>query len=127
MIIENFNRQLRKVTKAKTIFPTDDSLFKMLYLAMTEITKKWIGKPWNWVQVLEQLCIFFGQRLTPAEFTNNIKTEAGNFPLTASLRRAIILMIFFINPRGLRKINYTLGLASVSRALFQCANDSWLP
>ena len=37
--IEGFNRQLRKVTKAKSVFPTDDSLFKMLYLAMMDITK----------------------------------------------------------------------------------------
>ena len=41
--IENFNRQLRKVTKSKTIFPTDDSLFKNLYLAMIDITQKWTG------------------------------------------------------------------------------------
>ena len=39
--IENFNRQLRKVTKSKTIFPTDDALFKILYLAMCDITEKW--------------------------------------------------------------------------------------
>ena len=39
--IEGFNRQLRKVTKSKTVFPTDDSLLKMLYLAMMDITKKW--------------------------------------------------------------------------------------
>ena len=38
--IEGFNRQLKKVTKAKSVFPTDDSLFKMLYLAMKDITKK---------------------------------------------------------------------------------------
>ena len=38
--IEGFNRQLRKVTKSKSVFPTDDSLFKMLYLAMIDITKK---------------------------------------------------------------------------------------
>ncbi|TAH63365.1 MAG: IS256 family transposase [Anaerolineaceae bacterium] len=62
--MENFNRQLRKVTKAKTIFPTDDALFKMLYLAMTDITKKWEGKPWNWVQILEQLFIYFEGRIT---------------------------------------------------------------
>ena len=42
--IEGFNRQLRKVTKNKGIFPTDDSLFKMLYLAMMDITKKWTGR-----------------------------------------------------------------------------------
>ena len=39
--IEGFNRQLRKVTKSKSVFPTDDSLLKMLYLAMMDITKKW--------------------------------------------------------------------------------------
>ncbi len=38
--IEGFNRQPRKVTKSKSVFPTDDSLFKMLYLAMMDITKK---------------------------------------------------------------------------------------
>ena len=41
--IEGFNRQLRKVTKSKTIFPSDDSLLKMLYLATMDITKKWTG------------------------------------------------------------------------------------
>jgi putative transposase len=65
--IENFNRQLRKVTKSKTIFPTDDALFKMLYLAMMDIMKKWEGKPWNWGQILEQLCIYFEERITPQD------------------------------------------------------------
>ena len=53
--IENFNRQLRKVTKSKTIFPTDDALFKMLYLAMMDATKKWTGKAWDWGLTLDQL------------------------------------------------------------------------
>ena len=42
--IEGFNRQLRKVNKSKAVFPTDDSLFKILYLAMLDITKKWTGR-----------------------------------------------------------------------------------
>ena len=42
--IEGFNRQLRKVTKTRTVFPTDDSLFKILFLAMKDITAKWYGK-----------------------------------------------------------------------------------
>ena len=42
--IEGFNRQLRKVTKSKAVFPTNDSLFKTLYLAMLDITKKWTGR-----------------------------------------------------------------------------------
>lgn len=65
--IENFNRQLRKVTKSKTIFPTDDSLFKSLYLAMMDITKKWTGKAWAWGQTLDQICIYFGERIQPED------------------------------------------------------------
>jgi putative transposase len=62
--IENFNRQLRKVTKSKTIFPTDDSLFKMLYLAMNDITAKWKGRPREWARILEQLIIYFDDRIS---------------------------------------------------------------
>jgi Transposase and inactivated derivatives len=61
--IEGFNRQLRKVTKNKGIFPTDDSLFKMLYLAMMDITKKWTGRRKDWGQIHSQLEIFFADRL----------------------------------------------------------------
>ena len=65
--IENYNRQLRKVTKSKTIFPTDDALFKSIYLAMIDITKKWTGKAWNWGQTLDQLCIYFEDRIQPED------------------------------------------------------------
>lgn len=65
--IENFNRQLRKVTKSRTVFPTDDALFKMLYLAMMDATKKWTGKSWAWGQTLDQLCIYFGERIGPED------------------------------------------------------------
>lgn len=61
--IEGFNRQLRKVTKNKGVFPTDDSLLKMLYLAMMDITKKWTGKRREWGQIHSQLEIFFEDRL----------------------------------------------------------------
>ena len=65
--IENFNRQLRKLTKSNTIFPTDDALFKVLYLAMIDATKKWTGKSWDWGQTMEQLCIYFGDRIKPED------------------------------------------------------------
>ena len=65
--IENFNRGLRKVTKAKSIFPSDDALFKSIYLAMIDITKKWTGAPRNWRKTLNQLCIYFRDRITPAD------------------------------------------------------------
>jgi putative transposase len=61
--IENFNRQLRKVTKAKSVFPTDDSLLKMLYLAMMNITKKWTGRRKDWGQIHSQLEIYFADRI----------------------------------------------------------------
>ncbi|WP_181995776.1 IS256 family transposase [Clostridium sp. AM58-1XD] len=61
--MEGFNRQLRKVTKSKTIFPSDDSLLKMLYLAMMDITKKWTGHRQDWGQIHSQLEIFFEERL----------------------------------------------------------------
>ena len=62
--IEGFNRQLRKVTKSKTVFPTDDSLLKMLYLAMMDITKKWTGHRQDWGQIHSQLEIYFEERLS---------------------------------------------------------------
>ena len=61
--IEGFNRQLRKVTKSKTVFPSDDSLLKMLYLATMDITKKWTGHRQDWGQIHSQLEIFFEERL----------------------------------------------------------------
>jgi transposase-like protein len=61
--IEGFNRQLRKVTKAKSVFPTDDSLLKMLYLAMVDITKKWTGRRQDWSIIHAQLAVYFTQRM----------------------------------------------------------------
>ena len=61
--IEGFNRQLRKVTKSKSVFPTDDSLFKMLYLAMRDITKKWTGRRIDWGKIFAQLAVYYGDRI----------------------------------------------------------------
>lgn len=61
--IEGFNRQLRKVTKSKAVFPTDDSLFKMLYLAMLDITKKWTGRRQDWAQIYPQLALYYSGRI----------------------------------------------------------------
>ena len=63
-IIEGLNRQFRKVTKTKSVFPNDTSLEKMLYLASQNVTKKWTQRYRNWDQVLNQLIILYGERLT---------------------------------------------------------------
>jgi len=61
--IENFNRQLRKVSKAKSIFPNDDSLLKILYLATCDITRKWTGKRLDWNPIRMQLAIYYEGRI----------------------------------------------------------------
>lgn len=60
--IEGFNRGLRKYTKTKTIFPTDASLEKSMYLAMKNVTKKWTWKIPHWGKIYSQLKIFFDGR-----------------------------------------------------------------
>lgn len=62
-IIEGLNRQFRKVTKTKSVFPSDTSLEKMLYLASMNIMKKWTMRYRNWDQVLSQLLIMYDGRL----------------------------------------------------------------
>ena len=61
--IEGFIRQLRKATKAKSVFPSDDSLLKMLYLAMMDIAKKWTGRRQDWSAIHAQLAVYFEDRL----------------------------------------------------------------
>lgn len=61
--IEGFNRQLRKVTKSKSVFPTDDSLLKMLDLAMVDITRMWTGRRQDWSVIHAQMTVFFADRM----------------------------------------------------------------
>lgn len=61
--IENFNRQLRKVTKTKSAFVSDDALMKLLYLTTMGIVDKWTMPIREWGTILDQLLIFFGDRV----------------------------------------------------------------
>lgn len=63
-MIESYHRQLRKVTKGKSIFPTDEALLKMLYLATMDVTRKWTGRVQIWGQMLLQLSVFFPDRVS---------------------------------------------------------------
>lgn len=62
--IESLNSQFRKVTKTKLIFPNDDSLLKMLYLAVERVAKKWTRNYPDWDLVINQLNIVFSDVLT---------------------------------------------------------------
>ena len=60
--VEGYHRQVRKVTKTKGVFPTDNSLEKLVYLAYRNIRKKWTMPLANWGQLSQQLAIKFGDR-----------------------------------------------------------------
>ena len=61
--IESLNRQFRKYTKTKTVFPTDMSLLKCLYLSVKNISKKWTSPYQNWGPILSELSIMFDGRI----------------------------------------------------------------
>lgn len=62
-LIENLNGKIRKYTKNKLSFPTDESVLKSTYLSVREATKKWTMPIRNWGVVLNQFLIIFGDRL----------------------------------------------------------------
>lgn len=62
-VIESLNSQFRKVTKTKLIFPNDESLMKMLYLAVQRVAKKWVRNYPDWDLVRNQLNIVFADIL----------------------------------------------------------------
>ncbi len=62
-MIESFNAQLRKVTKNKRVFPSDDSVFKTLYLKINYITSKWTAPIRNWHEAMAYFLIKFDDRI----------------------------------------------------------------
>ncbi|QEZ68633.1 IS256 family transposase [Paraclostridium bifermentans] len=66
--LEGFNRQLRKYTKVRSVFPTDESLRKSLYLSTMKITEKWTSPNQRWASTLAQLTILFKDRI-PSSYT----------------------------------------------------------
>lgn len=61
--VEGFHRMLRKYTKTKTNYPSDEALRKSVYLSIQEITRKWNMPVANWGTIMGQLMIFFEDRL----------------------------------------------------------------
>jgi putative transposase len=61
--VEGFHRMLRKFTKTKTIYPTDDAVRKSVFLSVQEISKKWTQPVQNWGIIMGQLMNFFEERL----------------------------------------------------------------
>ena len=62
-VIEGLNSQLRKVTNNKRVFPTDDAVFKTLYLTIGYITRKWTIAVSNWGEAMAHFLIKFAGRI----------------------------------------------------------------
>jgi len=62
-LIESLNRKIRKVAKNKSSFPNEQSLFKLVYLAVEETSRKWTMRHRDWAMIYSQLMIFFKDRL----------------------------------------------------------------
>jgi len=62
--IESLNASLRKVTKTRRVFPTDESVLKLLYLALNNISAKWAMPIQNWKPAMSQFMLMHGDRVT---------------------------------------------------------------
>lgn len=60
--VEAVHRQFRKVTKSKSLFPNDDALKKMLFLAYRDLSKKWSMPIQNWALILSNFSVYFKER-----------------------------------------------------------------
>ena len=61
--IESVNRSIRKVIKTRASFPSDESAFKLIYLAIGNISKKWTMPIQNWAKALNRFSIMFEDRV----------------------------------------------------------------
>ncbi|MGN8033963.1 transposase [Chitinophaga sp. 22321] len=62
-LIENLNGKIRKYTKNRLSFPTDEAVLKSVYLALWEVSKKWTMPIRNWGMVLNQFLTIFDKRV----------------------------------------------------------------
>ena len=62
--IESYHNQLRKVTNRKGAFPSEMSLFKLLFLRINDIQSTWYRPTHNWAKVLNELVLIFEDRIT---------------------------------------------------------------
>ena len=61
--IESLNSSFRKISRRRNLFPTTDSLYKLFYLAIQNISKKWTLPIRDWTGALNRFTIEFGERM----------------------------------------------------------------
>lgn len=62
-VVESLQRQFRKVTKNRLVFPNEESLFKLLFLTVRGLSEKWSMPVKGWKSALSQFAILFDYRL----------------------------------------------------------------
>jgi putative transposase len=61
--IESLNMTLRKIIKNRSLFPSDEAVFKLLYLALRNVSKKWTMPIRDWSGAMNQFAIIFEGRV----------------------------------------------------------------
>lgn len=74
-VIESLNYSLRKITKTRAAFPTEEAVNKLLWLGLRNFEKKWTMPIANWSLALNQLAIIFEGRVPIAGLTENSFTQ----------------------------------------------------
>jgi putative transposase len=73
--IESLNFSLRKIIKNRALFPNDEAVLKILYLALRNIAKKWTMPIPNWSAAMNQFAILFEGRVPMSGFGENSFTQ----------------------------------------------------
>lgn len=89
-VIESLNYSLKKSVKMKGAFPTDDSLFKVLYLAIDKVSQKWTMPIRDWKKALNWFAQMFGDRLLDKLHTKLKKPSLSRTMKTKATRRVCL-------------------------------------
>ena len=73
--IETLNMMLRKVSKNRSLFPSDEAVFKLLYLALRNISRRWTMPIREWSAAMNQFAILFEGRVPIAGLNHNSLTQ----------------------------------------------------
>ena len=74
--IESLNASLRKVSKNRSLFPNDEAVFKLMYLALRNISKRWTMPIQNWSGAMNQFAILFDGRVPMGGLSQNSLTQS---------------------------------------------------
>ena len=70
-VIESLNFSLRKIIKGRSSFPNDESVYRLIYLGLAHVSKKWTMPIKNWRSALQQFAILYDNRLPLEALTNS--------------------------------------------------------